>query len=156
MSKLAEHAKALQGINGKSVDAGWFENAKYVTGESVAAVMITNEFGKAKPATPARPLLRQSAEKIDQKLPAWVGRRTTEMLEGKLDPEVYLKRMGETIVATIQETLKEGDFAPNSDVTVNGSKPDKDGKKFIEGKGFNKPLVGVTGLLGQSVTAKVT
>ena len=156
MSKLAEHAKALQGIDGKSVDAGWFENAKYVTGESVAAVMIVNEFGKVKPVTPARPLLRQSAEKIDQKLPGWVARRTTEMLEGRLEPEAYLKRMGEVVVATIQETLKEGNFAPNSDITVNGSKPDKNGKKFIKGKGFNKPLVGETGLLGQSIQAKVT
>lgn len=156
MSKLAEHAKALQSIDGKSVDAGWFENAKYTTGESVAAVMIVNEFGKVKPVTPARPLLRQSAEKIDQKLPGWVARRTTEMLEGKLEPEAYLKRMGEVVVATIQETLNEGKFAPNSDVTVNGSKPDKNGKKFIKGKGFNKPLVGETGLLGQSIQAKVS
>ena len=156
MSKLAEHAKALAGIDGKSVDAGWHENAKYATGESVAAVMIVNEFGKVKPVTPARPLLRQSAEKIDQKLPGWVARRTVEMLDGTLDPETYLKRMGETLVATIQETLKEGKFAPNADITVNGTPPDKNGNQFIKGKGFNKPLVGVTGLLGQSITAKVS
>ncbi len=140
MSKLAEHAKALKELDGKNIDAGWFENARYPTGQSVAAVMLANEFG-TKTAV-ARPLLRQSAEQIDQKIPGYIARRTTEILSGNLTPDNYLEKMGEAIVATILATLKAGNFEDNKEST-------------IKQKGFNRPLVD-TGILGQSTTHRVS
>lgn len=144
---LARHAAVLRQLDGSNVDVGWFENAKYPTGQSIAAVMIVNEFGTTggkdangndRPVIPARPLLRQSAEIIDQKLPGYLERRQAEMLDGKLDVPTYKKKMGEALVATVQETLKKGDFVDNAESTQ-------------EAKGFNKPLVH-TSLLGSSVT----
>lgn len=140
MSKLAEHAKALKALDGKNIDAGWFENARYPGGQSVAAVMVANEFG-TKTAV-ARPLLRQSAEQIDQKIPGYIARRTTEILSGNLTPDNYLEKMGEAIVATILATLKAGNFEDNKEST-------------IKQKGFNRPLVN-TSVLGQSVTHRVS
>lgn len=140
MSKLKDHMKALKALDGKNVDVGWFENQRYPGGQSVAAVMIANEFG-TKTAV-ARPLMRQSAEKIDAKLPGYVGRRTSEILEGTTSPDKYLEKMGEALVATVLATLKEGKFEPNKESTE---------KK----KGFNTPLV-ETGNLGQSVTHRVS
>lgn len=141
MSKLAEHAKALKALDGKNIDAGWFENALYPGGQkSVAAVMVANEFG-TKTAV-ARPLLRQSAEQIDQKIPGYIARRTTEILSGNLTPDNYLEKMGEAIVATILATLKAGNFEDNKEST-------------IKQKGFNRPL-DHTGILGQSVTHRVS
>lgn len=149
-SKLADHAKALGELNQSKVDVGWFANARYPEGQSVAAVMIANEFGTKK--IPARPLLRQSAAVIDEKLPGWIGRRTVEVLDGKLGAQEYKEKMGEALVATVMDTLKTGDFEPNSEITIHGTPPDKDGNQFIKGKGFDRPLVGITGLLGQSLT----
>jgi hypothetical protein len=131
----------LAELDGANVDVGWFENALYPNGESVAGVMAANEFGNSRLGTPARPLLRQSAEKVETKLPGWVARRTDEMLAGQLSADAMKKRMGETLVATVLETLKEGKFEDNAEST-------------IERKGFNKPLV-ETSELGQSVTHRI-
>lgn len=146
--KLDQHAAVLRQLDGSNVDAGWFENAVYPTGQSVAAVMIANEFGTTpNPETghagiPARPLLRQSAEKIDTKLPGYIERRSAEILAGTLDVESYKKKLGEALVATIMETLNEGDFVGNADST-------------IAQKGFDKPLVR-DGILGQTITHRET
>lgn len=142
-SKLEQHAEILRQLDGTNTDLGWFENATYTTGESVAAVMMANEFGSAgsatKAPTPARPLLRQTAAVLDEKVPAYIERRKMEMMEGKLTVPEYRKKLGEAMVAAGLETLKKGDF-------------DKNAESTIKQKGFDKPLVGVTGILGQSLT----
>lgn len=142
-SKLEQHAEILRQLDGTNTDLGWFENATYPTGESVAAVMMANEFGSAgsatKAPTPARPLLRQTAAVLDEKVPAYIERRKMEMMEGKLTVPEYRKKLGEAMVAAGLETLKKGDFEKNAEST-------------IKQKGFDRPLVGVTGILGQSLT----
>lgn len=142
-SKLEQHAEILRQLDGTNTDLGWFENATYTTGESVAAVMMANEFGSAgsatKAPTPARPLLRQTAAVLDEKVPAYVERRKMEMMEGKLTVPEYRKKLGEAMVAAGLETLKKGDFEKNAEST-------------IKQKGFDRPLVGVTGTLGQTLT----
>lgn len=142
-SKLEQHAEILRQLDGTNTDLGWFENATYPTGESVAAVMMANEFGSAgtatKAPTPARPLLRQTAAVLDEKVPAYIERRKMEMMEGKLSVEEYRKKLGEAMVAAGLEVLKKGDFEANAEST-------------IKQKGFDRPLVGVTGILGQSLT----
>lgn len=141
-SKLEQHAEILRQLDGTNTDLGWFENATYPTGESVAAVMMANEFGSAgsatKAPTPARPLLRQTAAVLDEKVPAYIERRKIEMMEGKLTVPEYRKKLGEAMVAAGLETLKKGDFEKNAAST-------------IKQKGFDKPLVD-TSLLGQSLT----
>ncbi|MNH03095.1 hypothetical protein D3C79_623470 [compost metagenome] len=102
--------------------------------------MIANEFGTKKMV--ARPLMRQSAEVIDKKLPGYIARRTTEILDGRLSTDNYLEKMGEALVAAVLSTLKEGNFEPNKESTA-------------KRKGFNTPLV-ETGNLGQSVTHRVS
>jgi len=141
-SKLEQHAEILRQLDGTNTDLGWFENATYPTGESVAAVMMANEVGSVgsatKAPTPARPLLRQTAAVLDEKVPAYIERRKMEMMEGTLSVEEYRKKLGEAMVATGLEVLKKGDFAPNAEST-------------IRKKGFDRPLVD-TSLLGQSLT----
>lgn len=142
-SKLEQHAEILRQLDGTNTDLGWFENATYPTGESVAAVMMANEFGSAgsatKAPTPARPLLRQTAAVLDEKVPGYIERRKMEMMEGKLTVPEYRKKLGEAMVAAGLQTLKDGNFEKNAEST-------------IKQKGFDKPLVGVTGILGQSLT----
>lgn len=142
-SKLRQHAAIMRQLDGTNTDVGWFENATYPTGQSVAAVMMANEFGstgtETKAPTPARPLLRQTAEMIDAKLPGYIERRKKELMEGKITIEDYRKKLGEALVATGLEVLKRGDFEKNAEST-------------IAQKGFDKPLVGVSGILGQSLT----
>lgn len=141
-SRLAEHAAVLRQLDGTNTDVGWFENARYPDGQSVAAVMIANEFGSAGSATSApktaRPLLRQTAAELDARLPGYIERRTNEILDGTLTVPAYRARLGEVLVATLLETLRRGDFEQNAEST-------------ILKKGFDRPLVD-TSLLGQSVT----
>jgi hypothetical protein len=47
-------------------------------------------------------------------------------------------------------TNPANNWAPNSDITINGSKPDKNGKQFIKGKGSDQPLID-TGELRKSI-----
>ena len=140
--KLQQHAALLRRLDGRNTDLGWFENARYKTGQSIAAVMMANEFGSAgsetKAPTPARPLLRQTAAVLDAKVPGYIERRKAEILEGTLSVDDYLKKLGEAMVATAMQTLSAGNFAGNAEST-------------IKQKGFDKPLVGVTGLLGQTI-----
>ncbi len=135
-SKLSGHVDALKAISDVDVDVGWFEDARYKTGQSVAAVMIANEFGTAR--APARPLLRQSAAIIESKLPAFVARRSLEVLDGSLTADAMVSRVGGALVETVLSTLKAGNFEKNADST-------------IEAKGFNRPLVH-TSELGQTLT----
>lgn len=141
-SELEQHAEILRQLDGTNTDLGWFENATYPTGESVAAVMMANEFGSAgsatKAPTPARPLLRQTAAVLDEKVPAYIERRKMEMMEGKLTVPEYRKKLGEAMVAAGLEVLKKGDFEGNADST-------------IAQKGFDRPLV-ESGNLGQTLT----
>lgn len=141
-SKLEQHAEILRQLDGTNTDLGWFENATYPTGESIAAVMMANEFGSAgtatKAPTPARPLLRQTAAVLDEKVPGYIERRKMEMMEGKLTVPEYRKKLGEAMVAAGLQTLKDGNFEKNAESTI---------KK----KGFDRPLVD-TSNLGQSLT----
>lgn len=133
---LTGHIAALKSLSDVDVDVGWFEDARYKNGQSVAAVMVANEFGTA--TAPARPLMRQSAAVIESKLPGFVARRSEEVLAGKLTADEMVNRVGEALVSTVLTTLKAGNFEKNADSTISA-------------KGFNRPLVR-SGELGQSLT----
>lgn len=45
MSMIERHLAALKAIEGKSVEAGWFESARYPDGMPVAVIARQNEFG---------------------------------------------------------------------------------------------------------------
>ena len=61
---------------------------------------------------------------------------------------------GEKRIDEAFETGGFGTWAPNSPITIHGSKPDKSGKKFIKGKKSDQPLIDIGGLR-QSIGSRV-
>lgn len=142
-SKLSAQIDALKKMSEHEIQAGWFPENVYPNGQQVAQVMFWNEFGtpNAKHPIPARPLFRQSAAKIEKKLPAFLVRRAADVMNGKLSPEELPKLAGEAIVGEIVREFKDGGFVPNS-------------KSTERAKGFNVPLTD-TGHAAQSVQYKI-
>ena len=90
--RLNQHKKALRGIDGHMVEAGWFETARYKAGKgispdqvgkSIAQVARWNELGTA--TIPARPFMRYAQalfNKDRHEIQARVGKK---LIEGKSD-----------------------------------------------------------------------
>lgn len=145
---LQRHFAALRELDGQTVSVGWFPEHRYKDGRSVAYVAAKNEFGgvlsvgDGKFVTiPARPLLRTSAIAADASINRRMPAISKSILKGAVSPTQAMQMVGELVIESISDTLKNNDFEPNAPYTV-------------AKKGFNKPLV-ETGLLGQTVQAKV-
>jgi hypothetical protein len=105
---------------------------------------------------PPRPFVRGWADgkreliaKTEEKLGGLV-------MNGKLDAKTAIRQLGEFGQNGVKSYInKDGTFTPNSPITIHGSKPGKDGKKFIKGKrGSSKPLID-TGNLRNSIRFQV-
>lgn len=143
ISKLAQQIDQLQQMSKKEIRVGWFPENVYPDGTPVALVMFWNEFGtpNAKHPIPPRPLFRQAAEKVNQKMNGFVVRRVKDVLDGKMTADQVPGVLAEAILGTVVTEFKVGGFTPNADSTVRG-------------KGFNSPLVD-TGHAAQSVQYKI-
>jgi hypothetical protein len=78
------------------------------------------------------------------------------VMDGKLDAKTAIRQLGEFGQNGVKSYInKDGTFTPNSPITIHGSKPGKDGKKFIKGKrGSSKPLID-TGKLRDSIRFQI-
>lgn len=131
-------------------------------GLSIAGIGAVHEFGTdragrgKKTVIPARSFIR---------MPLETGQ---EFIENEVSPHIeknvgtgnikeIFNLIGIAGVLRIQEAFETGGFgewAPNSDVTIFGSKPNKKGEKFIKGKKSSQPLID-DGTLRKSITSKV-
>ena len=109
--RLAELAK--QAATAK-VRVGIIEQANYdgSDGESVAQVAFWNEYGTAR--TPARPFFRNT---IAERKTEWARLAGKFMQANGGDVRQSLSELGEIAVGDIKETIINGNFAPNSEVT---------------------------------------
>lgn len=109
--RLAELAK--QAATAK-VRVGIIEQANYdgSDGESVAQVAFWNEYGTA--TIPPRPFFRNTIAEHKDEWP----QQAAEMLEANGgDVRQSLSDLGQIAVDDIKETITNGNFAPNSEVT---------------------------------------
>ena len=109
--RLAE--LAAQATTAK-VRVGIIEQANYDSsdGESVAQVAFWNEYGTAR--TPARPFFRNT---IAARKTEWARLAGKFMQANGGDVWQFLSELGEIAVGDIKETITNGNFAPNSEVT---------------------------------------
>lgn len=124
---LAEIAKRL----GKSgtVRAGFFENATYEDGTSVALVAAVQNFGGGN--VPPRPFFTNA---IANNSGQWAG-----ILQGALNAtdnnvEASLGMLGEVVVGQIKDSIHQTNAPPLAASTV-------------KAKGFNKPLIDTATML---------
>lgn len=97
---------------GGSVANGVFEDATYPDGTSVAQVAAWNEFGT--PTAPPRPFMRTT---INEHQDEWGADLGKILHATDYDVPRALALMGERIAGQIRETIANGSFAPNSDLT---------------------------------------
>ena len=120
------------------IRAGFFDTARYPSGEYVATVAARNEFG-VPGRVPARPFMQHAADRmprrIAQALRARINKRTLTLSDH--DAEM----VGLVMEDTIRDSIVNGPWAPNAPATV-------------AAKGSDKPLID-TGFLRQSVTSRV-
>lgn len=167
-SKLLErHMKALKGIEGKKVEAGWFESDIYPAGGTrgkagatggeqgipVARVARILEFGASikrqsssgKEYTiniPARPFMRYAWSQFSNSRVEIQAKIAHKLVQGKITPDQALGQIGLAIEGHIARSIKTGPWAPNAPVTVRI-------------KGFDKPLID-TGHMWKTVSSKVS
>jgi hypothetical protein len=156
MSILDTHAKMLKELNGYTVEAGWFESARYKAGKRVNPRMVgvpvariarINEFGASikrgdKTITiPARPFMRMAVGKFKTARIEKQAKIVRQMLSGKIKPEQALAQIGLVMEGCIVDSIKNGGWPGNA-------------KSTIAKKGFDKPLID-SGQMWQAVTSKV-
>jgi phage gpG-like protein len=151
----------MKKLGSLSIKAGIVEGSGEQDGVSIAEYATYNELGvPAKPGSdkkwriPPRPFVRGWVENKAENIKTTQKMLVKLVAEGKMDAETAIRRLGELAQDGIKSYIKTGTFTPNSDVTINGSKPNKKGKKFIKGKGSSKPLID-TGTLRNSIRFQI-
>jgi hypothetical protein len=144
-----------------AVKAGIVEGSGEQDGVSIAQYAAWNEYGvtgkqggKKLWKIPPRPFIRKFVENKDSEIKAAQEKMVKLVAAGKMDAETAIRRLGQFAQDGIKNYIETGTFTKNSDVTINGSKPGKDGKKFIKGKKSSKPLID-TGTMRNSVRYEV-
>jgi len=116
---------------------------------------------------PARPFLSQAVDNNVEQI-MLTGKKLVGLVEdGKIDAKNALLRLAENMNLLIVDSIKNGDFVPNSDVTINGLGASggarqkgerwlrtKAGRILIKGKKSRTPLID-TGLMKSSVQSVI-
>lgn len=123
-------------LKGESLKVGFFENARYPSGEFVAQVAKWNEIGTIR--APARPFMRGAVAKHGGK---WLDKLPAIYNKAGFDNTRALGIMGEMIRADIIREITAFSSPANAQST-------------IKAKGSSHPLID-TGLMRRSVTYRV-
>ena len=131
-------------------------------GYTLAGIGAVHEFGTDragrgnKTVIPERSFIRMPLETGQDQIEKDIEPKIEKLLaDGNI--KGIFKLIGVAGEARIQEAFETGGFGTwkeNSPITIHGSKPGKDGKKFIKGKKSDQPLIDIGGLR-QSVTSRV-
>lgn len=105
--------KALR-IQPATIDVGFFQDARYASGESVAQVAATNEFGTS--TIPARPFFRLSIEQMAEEMPSFIMSQI-DVEKGEVNPQLA-KYLGLWASAMVAETITTLSKPPNSPTTI--------------------------------------
>ena len=137
-------AQELQRMKGVFVKVGYpQEKPKVHQGKNktinIAELAAIHEFGTEK--IPARPFQAQTFDKNIDRLKAHIEKSQQAIYKGAQTVAKALHLIGNFYKGEMQRTIREGDFAPLSQVT-------------IEKKGSSKPLID-TGQLRQSVDYEI-
>lgn len=113
--------------------------------------MYVHENGSPLWHSPPRPVLEPAMDNNKE----IVADQMKEALMASLDgdnPSVELEKVGMLGQNVTRDwfTNPDNNWPPNSEITIKGSKKDENGKKFIKGKGSDRPLID-TGALRKSI-----
>jgi hypothetical protein len=128
---------------------GWFPDLKYETGESIAGVAATQEFGLTKKNIPPRPFMRPTIKNKEQ---TW--KQTAIVMAKRIALEKssyndFLDVIGMQVSSNVQETIKSIQTPALRNSTIKARLNKKRDKKTIGL--IEKPLVD-TGTLLNTIT----
>jgi hypothetical protein len=119
---LLDIRKEMEHLSSLAIKAGIVEGAGETDGVPVAEYAAYNEYGvpgkKKLWKVPPRPFIRGWIENSDADIKATTERLYGMVADGKLDAETAVKRLGQFAQDGIKRYIKDGDFAPNSEITV--------------------------------------
>ena len=110
-------------------------------GPTLLEIATWNEYGTADGRIPARPFIRGFADSKREEIANIQAGLMKLVTSGKMTAEEAIEELGRYGMEGVQKYMETGSFAPNSHVTIHGSKPDKKGNQFIKGKGSSRPLI---------------
>jgi uncharacterized protein YcfJ len=129
LSGLKELEKTLNGLSKKTLQAGWFDSAKYDDGTPVAGVAAVQEFGSPKMNIPAAGFVRQT---IDAQQKTWsdlVASGAKAVVNGKATYEQVLSGLGLQVQGDIQESIINTNRPALSPITIALRRLRNDGAK---------------------------
>jgi hypothetical protein len=103
----------------------------------------------------ANEFMRLAVVNASKEIGALVKTVSYKLVYDGIPADQALNLIGNFFVGHIVKSIKSGEWAPNSPITIHGTEPNKDGKQFIQGKGFDRPLID-TGNLFQSASYQIT
>jgi hypothetical protein len=117
---------------------------------------------------PARPFMSQAVDNNEARIIKTGEKIVKKIINGKIDANTAIRQCAENMNALIKETIRNGDFAPNSEVTIHGLgvsggarkkgekwlRSKKSKKEIIKGKKSSHPLIH-TGLMRNSVQSVI-
>jgi hypothetical protein len=126
------------------------ENTDEDSGADIADIAMWNELGTVN--MPSRPFMRDSVDNHAGEIQAFCEAQLRAIAGGGQTAQGALNAIGSMQKGLVQNEIREGNFAPNSDITINGGWMRTPGGKpfYVKGKGSNKPLID-TGRMRQSV-----
>jgi hypothetical protein len=129
--------KELEALAKLQVRVGYAhgEDSDEDSGADLADVAMWNELGTAR--TPPRPFLRQSVDANAARITAMCKAQVKRIASGESSAKDALQALGNMQVGLIQDTIRNGGFAPNAPSTIKRKKS-------------SRPLIN-TGNLRQSV-----
>lgn len=133
--------KAVDSLEGKSLEVGFFESARYKDGTPVAGVAAVHEFGSPARNIPPRPFMRTTAEEKQSEWSNLIAQGSKAVVNGSETAETMLEKIGLSVVGNIKNTITQITTPVLSPVT-------------IKRKGSDKPLVD-SGIMLNSVTHRV-
>jgi hypothetical protein len=158
---IERHISALKQLKGQSVEAGWFESARYKAGKggngkpipdkqvgtSISYIMRVQEFGatikrgNVTIVIPARPFMRLAYQDFLKKRKTIQTKIAKQLVRGEIKPEQALGQIGLALEGCIVKSIKNGGWEANAAST-------------IANKGFDKPLID-SAQAWQAVASKV-
>lgn len=141
--------QALDGLQQKVAQVGWFPSAKYGDGKPVAGVAYVQEFGSTKRGIPPRPFFRTTSENQRSEWANLSRRVAKAVLQGRMPPEALVEAVALKAEGDVRATISKITTPALAPATLRAR-----ARRSSSGQISVKPLVD-SGLMLATLTSQV-
>ena len=128
--RISQLIKTMADLDGKKLEVGIFESAKYTDGTPVAGVAAVQEFGSPKMSIPPRPFMSTTIEEKKGEIKSLFERASKAIIDGNSSVDDALNVIGGVVSGQIKQTISNISQPALSPVTLHLRKLKKDGVKI--------------------------